>query len=508
MATWIVLTDDWELRGNGTGTVERLQQKPALQLMDLYDKLGIKSTFNVEVMQQLAFEKVADTHADIRAGRDAWRHTVSTMISRGFDVQLHLHPQWLNAELIDGWWKLDRRWNIGDYSVAEIERMMDAAILYLQDIIGPDRIVSFRGGSWGMGPPSRAVLTELARRKVTLDVSIVNGNYYDGEAIQLDYRNVDSPFSPYYPDLDDIRRFPRSPENAATIVEIPTQSVRRDVLVKRLLAKSMAAGSREAFSGLISLLRAPAAAAVNRVVALLRGTSNKRHSAATPDFVIRDPFGFQSGRAKSDLIFDLSSDLRPIVLKEMSDVCIARATDSTRSVVVLVFENHTKDLQRQSDFDRIEGLISHIRVDIPGCAVQNTCRSRRSGGADRVTTVLAAEELVLPLRAALQGRLQELGEDESAPSTSRCSDAEAEEMLRKLMVRYRPKLAKGDLSFSEIPALIDSIKMVASCATWSDLRFVDGLNAIYEAWKIDYHSDARRGFLAVYRRALRTLIES
>lgn len=362
MAIWIVLTDDWELRGNGTGTVERLQQKPALKLMDLYDKLGIKSTFNVEVMQQLAFERLADTHAEIRAGRDAWRHTVSTMISRGFDVQLHIHPQWMDADLIDGWWKLDRRWNIGDYPAAEIERMMDAAIPYLRDLVGSDRIVSFRGGSWGMGPPSRAVLTELSKRKITLDVSIVNGNYYDGEAIQLDYRNVDSPFFPYYPDLDDIRRYPRSPENTASIVEIPTQSVPRDLLVKRLISKSVKTGSREAFGGLMSLARGTAANAANKVLTRLRGgASNKRRAGGAPDFVLQDPFGFQSGRAKSDLIFDLSSDLRPIVVKEMSDVCIARAADSDKPVVVLVFENHTKDLQRQSDFDRIEGLINHIR---------------------------------------------------------------------------------------------------------------------------------------------------
>jgi hypothetical protein len=146
MAIWIVLTDDWELRGNGTGTVEDLQQKPALRLMDLYDRLGIKSTFNIEVMQQLAFEKHADSNTGIRAGRDAWRHTVRTMVARGFDVQLHIHPQWVDAELIDGWWKLGRRWNIADYTSGEIGRMMNAAISYLQDFVAPRKIVSFRGG--------------------------------------------------------------------------------------------------------------------------------------------------------------------------------------------------------------------------------------------------------------------------------------------------------------------------------------------------------------------------
>src|ERR1051325_1447632 len=112
MTIWIALTDDWELSGNGRGTVDELQRKPALRLMDLYERLGVRSTFYVEVMQQLAFERYAGHNDTVRRGRDVWRETVSDMIRRGFDVQLHVHPQWHQATLEDGWWKLDRRWHI------------------------------------------------------------------------------------------------------------------------------------------------------------------------------------------------------------------------------------------------------------------------------------------------------------------------------------------------------------------------------------------------------------
>lgn len=90
---WLILTDDWELRGNGTGTVEDFQKKPALRLMDLYQSLGILSTFNLEVMQQIAFERYAEKSPTLRAGRDAWLETVQAMTTRGFDTQLHIHPQ-------------------------------------------------------------------------------------------------------------------------------------------------------------------------------------------------------------------------------------------------------------------------------------------------------------------------------------------------------------------------------------------------------------------------------
>lgn len=229
MKIWIVLTDDWELRGNGSGRVEQLQCKPASQLMDLYERLQIRSTFNVEVLQQLAFERYAPDDAELRADRDAWKTSVREMVARGFDVQLHLHPQWLGAERVDGWWRLGTRWNLADYSIDELRQMMKPAMDYLRPIIAPHTPVSFRAGAWGIGPPSRALFEVLLENGISLDVSIVNGSKYDGEGIKLDYTTLDSPNLAYRPDLDDGRHIARGTPGHG-MIEIPTQSVRRSDL--------------------------------------------------------------------------------------------------------------------------------------------------------------------------------------------------------------------------------------------------------------------------------------
>jgi hypothetical protein len=361
MATWIVLTDDWELRGNGTGRVEDLQRAPALRLMDVYDGLGIKSTFNLEVMQQLAFEKYADADEFIRAGRDAWRDTVRTMLARNFDVQLHLHPQWVNAERIDGWWKLDRRWNIADYPESEIANMVEMAIAYLAPLIAPHKVASFRGGSWGLGPPSRPIISILAKHGIKLDVTVVNGSYIDGSAIKLDYRTLDSPYLAYTPDIDDVRRFPRSPQGAAPIVEIPTQSVSGRDLVKRVARDLTTRPTLELISWAAEKGFSKFKRRFGRAPATARAAS-----APAPDFVIKDPFGLDSGRSSTDYIVDLSAGYAPVLYKIMADICIDRANKAERPLAVLVFENHTKDLQKPSDFTRIEGLIGHIRSKHPG----------------------------------------------------------------------------------------------------------------------------------------------
>ena len=94
MSVSIILTDDWELRGNGCGKVHQLQKIPALKLIDLYDELDVKSTFNIEVMQQLSYLKYAKNDAFIYEESKVWENTVREFIKRGFDIQLHIHPQW------------------------------------------------------------------------------------------------------------------------------------------------------------------------------------------------------------------------------------------------------------------------------------------------------------------------------------------------------------------------------------------------------------------------------
>jgi hypothetical protein len=65
---YIVLMDDWELFGNGTGDVYENQVAPMKKLLAVYDRYEIKSTFNVEVMQQLSMLKLSGQYQKPRGG--------------------------------------------------------------------------------------------------------------------------------------------------------------------------------------------------------------------------------------------------------------------------------------------------------------------------------------------------------------------------------------------------------------------------------------------------------
>lgn len=55
----LVLTDDWELRGNCSGDIEQLQFHPILELVRIYRAHNVRTFFNAELMQQLIFPQIS-----------------------------------------------------------------------------------------------------------------------------------------------------------------------------------------------------------------------------------------------------------------------------------------------------------------------------------------------------------------------------------------------------------------------------------------------------------------
>lgn len=206
---YLALTDDWELRGNGSGDVSQLQFAPLKQLLRIYGQYGVRSTFNVEVMQQLTFRKFQDRYPELKRLADEWDDHVREAFKHGQDVQLHIHPQWSTAHYENGKWKLSGEWSLLNYDADTAWQILSESKKYLEDLLGPldpaYRCVSFRSGSSCIAPSSFA-LELLARLGIIFDMSIVGGLRVNTAHVQIDYTHCEESFVPFYPRMSDARR--------------------------------------------------------------------------------------------------------------------------------------------------------------------------------------------------------------------------------------------------------------------------------------------------------------
>ena len=234
----VVLVDDWELRGNGSGNPFEIQFSTLKNLLEVYEQFDLPASINAEVFQQLQHIKWSLKYPELGKISEEWESCVQRAITHGHDVQLHIHPQWHGA-LYDGQkWDLTGDWDITKYSKEQAREFVRQGRSYLENLIIPlkkdYRCKTYRSGAWCIAP-SDFILDVLADENFIFDMSIVSGVRYKNDQISLDYRFVEEDTSPYYPLMNDARKVSSRKE---AIVEIPTLSF-KDPLIPQTFRRGI-----------------------------------------------------------------------------------------------------------------------------------------------------------------------------------------------------------------------------------------------------------------------------
>lgn len=180
-----VFTVDYEIYGNGAGSLRDLVYDPMERLMSIFQR---RSAAFVTFAEAIELRKIEEFEAD-EASADV-RDQLRRMYEEGFEIALHLHPWWSNAVYENGSWQLDYRdLNICRYPKQRIEATVSSAIGYLRDAVGSPTFspASFRGGLWLM-QPTRHMAEVLARAGVQIDSSVFKGGRIRG--LGIDYRDT------------------------------------------------------------------------------------------------------------------------------------------------------------------------------------------------------------------------------------------------------------------------------------------------------------------------------
>jgi len=314
-----VFTIDYEIYGNGEGALTELIYDPARKLKKAFDQAGSKLVLFVEAAE---LEKIAAAGSDPAIGEV--ERQIAEFHQDGFEIALHLHPQWYNARHRDGSWELDySEYNLCRLPKDRIEEIVDRSTAYLRSVVASPQFspLSFRAGNW-LFQPTGTVAEVLSERGIRVDSSVFKGGL-------LHRHNVD-----YRPSLGNgyFWRFQRDVNQSdvdGAMLEIPIYT--RMVPCWRMLTT--------------------------------KRLNLQRNAKVLPRKLSRQDASGMMGRLRDQLRFryPLKFDFCRMTLQELNDMIEAVIRDDRRTPGVfkpLVAIGHTKDL---IDFETVHALLGFLK---------------------------------------------------------------------------------------------------------------------------------------------------
>ena len=311
----VIFTLDYEIYGNGTGDLKELVYDPAAQLMEVFRHSNARFVAFVEVAE---FEQIEASGTD--RGVELVKRQIREFQRDGFEVGLHLHPQWYNGRYDRGRWLLDySEYNLCTLPRERIVEIVDRGVAYLRHVLDSQFTpLSFRAGNW-LFQPSRTAAEVLWDKGLKIDSSVFKGGLQRNH--NLDYRPAlkNGYFWSFSHDVN-------VPEPAGPWLEIPvyTQMVPSwGMLTAKRVQMQRRGGSTAA-------------------------TTRERWNRGRDFLRFRYPLKFDFCRMTLD---ELTSMMRLVIQEDRED------PSSLRPMVAI---GHTKDLV---DIGTVEAFLSFLRVN-------------------------------------------------------------------------------------------------------------------------------------------------
>ena len=161
----LLLSFDHELSLGGTDCYHRNLFEPTEQILELASELNAPVTLFTDILSAVRFEQW-----DFEGYYRPYTEQLQRALAAGHDVQLHLHPHWLDSEFRDGEFIPAKTFALGDFlhrqSPLDIPGIVQLGVHRLNEIclaVTPEyACVAFRAGGLVMAPATSEILTARA----------------------------------------------------------------------------------------------------------------------------------------------------------------------------------------------------------------------------------------------------------------------------------------------------------------------------------------------------------
>jgi hypothetical protein len=190
-----LVTFDYEISlGKNFMPLDKVLFEPTAQVLEVCERDNIPSTFFPDVCSVWAHR-----NAGLNDYVEKFEAQMRDALRAGHDVQLHLHPHWLDSTYKNGDWEIstDKMYlsELG-YGAADgsARALIQRGVNYLNELllpVNPDyRCLAFRAAGLALQPGEKELIRQLLDCSIKLDVSIVKGLKMTIDTISNDYSRV------------------------------------------------------------------------------------------------------------------------------------------------------------------------------------------------------------------------------------------------------------------------------------------------------------------------------
>ena len=238
----ILLTADYEIFGNGEGDVRDDLLEPTDRILFSCQKYGARMTLFFDVCEYWAFDAERERlEADLGYDPAAlMERQAIDAVAQGHDVQLHVHPQWLDAQYENGKWSLNMDlWRLpvlplrSSDDLRSIRGLLATGKQTLETLIRKAdphyRCIAFRSGAYSV-QPSADLIRAAVETGLRIDTSVSKGMVKVDGLYFVDFRDAPHHHKPWYVDPQDILK-PIGP-GPDRLLEVPIASRIEPVLLR------------------------------------------------------------------------------------------------------------------------------------------------------------------------------------------------------------------------------------------------------------------------------------
>jgi len=166
---------------------------PTNELIKLADDIGVKVNLFTDILCADFFKRNGEL-----SFYDQYKNQLQETLRLGHDVQLHIHPHWIDSVFKDQLYKPSNSFKLADFKDKaypnNIEGIVENSIKQLNEIClstkADYKCIAYRAGGFNMWPETNAILAALFNNGIRIDSSIPKGLFFKSNFSTVDFRNM------------------------------------------------------------------------------------------------------------------------------------------------------------------------------------------------------------------------------------------------------------------------------------------------------------------------------